>query len=77
MGRGLKEDSFAGSATPAAGLVKQGAKEDLAMLQKDKAFRRTIWLGKPVAVRKFTRLHGVAFAGEQPLARPEKQSRDS
>jgi hypothetical protein len=65
LGRGLKEDSFAGgSSVPAAGLTKEGAKEELALLQRDKAFATRYLAGEADAVRKFTRLHEVAFAGE-------------
>jgi hypothetical protein len=63
LGRGLKEDSFAGGSVPAAGLTKEGAKEELALLQKDKAFATRYLAGETDAVRKFTRLHEVAFAG--------------
>jgi hypothetical protein len=62
LGRGLKEDSFAGGSVPAAGLTKEGAKEELALLQKDKAFATRYLAGEAEAVRKFTRLHEVAFA---------------
>ena len=61
LGRGLKEDSFAGSAVPAAGLTKEGAKEELALLQKDKAFAARYLAGGTDAVKRFTRLHEVAF----------------
>jgi hypothetical protein len=61
LGRGLKEDSFAGSAVPAAGLTKEGAKEELALLQKDKAFAARYLAGETDAVKRFTRLHEVAF----------------
>jgi hypothetical protein len=64
LGRGLKEDSFAGGSVPAAGLTKEGAKEELALLQRDKAFATRYLAGEADAVRKFTRLHEVAFAGE-------------
>ena len=36
----------------------------LALLQKDKAFAIRYLAGEADAVRKFTRLHEVAFAGE-------------
>ncbi len=63
LGRGLREDSFAGgSSVPAAGLTKEGAKEELALLQRDKAFATRYLAGEAEAVRKFTRLHEVAFA---------------
>ncbi len=45
LGRGLKEESFAGTAVPAAGLTKEWAKEELALLQKDKVVRRVAWPG--------------------------------
>ena len=64
LGRGLKEDSFAGGSVPAVGLTKEGAKEELALLQRDKAFAARYLAGEADAVRKFTRLHEVAFAGE-------------
>jgi hypothetical protein len=64
LGRGLKEDSFAGGSIPAAGLTKEGAKEELALLQKDKAFAARYLAGEADAVKRFTRLHEVAFAGE-------------
>ncbi len=47
LGRGLKEDSLAGGSIPAAGLTKEGAKEELALLQKDKAFATRSLAGKP------------------------------
>ena len=64
LGRGLKEDSFAGGSVPAAGVTKEGAREELALLQKDKAFAARYLAGEADAVRKFTRLNEVAFAGE-------------
>ena len=64
LGRGLKEDSFAGGTVPAAGLTKEGAKEELALLQRDKAFATRYLAGEADAVKRFTRLHEVAFAGE-------------
>jgi hypothetical protein len=64
LGRGLKEDSFAGGSVPVAGLTKEGAKEELALLQRDKAFATRYLAGEADAVRKFTRLHEIAFAGE-------------
>jgi len=63
LGRGLKEDSFAGGSIPAAGLTKEGAKEELALLQRDKAFAARYLAGEADAVKRFTRLHEVAFAG--------------
>ncbi len=65
LGRGLKEDSFVGgSSVPAAGLSKEGAKEELALLQRDKAFAARYLSGEANAVWKFSRSHEVAFAGE-------------
>jgi hypothetical protein len=64
LGRGLKEDSFAGGSIPAASLTKEGAKEELALLQRDKAFAASYLAGEADAVKRFTRLHEVAFAGE-------------
>jgi hypothetical protein len=62
LGRGLKEDSFAGGSVPAAGPTKEGAKEELALLQRDKAFATRYLAGEAEAVKRFTRLHEVAFA---------------
>jgi len=64
LGRGLKEDSFAGGSIPAASLTKEGAKEELALLQRDKAFAARYLAGEADAVKRFTRLHEAAFAGE-------------
>jgi hypothetical protein len=55
-----------GGSFPAPGLTKEGAKEALSLVQKDKAFAARCLAGEADAVRKFTRLHGVAFAGEWP-----------
>ena len=41
-----------------------GSTHVLALLQKDKAFATRYLAGEAEAVRKFTRLHEVAFAGE-------------
>jgi len=46
LGRGLKEDSFAGGSVPAAGPTKEGAKEELALLQRDKAFANRYLAGE-------------------------------
>jgi hypothetical protein len=43
------------------GLTEQGALEEIAALQKDKAFATRYLAGEAEAVRKFTRLHEVAF----------------
>jgi hypothetical protein len=64
LGRGLKEDSFAGGSVPAAGLTKECAKEELDLLQKDKAFAARYLAGEAEVVKRFTRLHEVAFAAE-------------
>jgi len=61
LGRGLKEDSFAGGSVPAAGMTKQAAKEELALLQNDKAFAKRYLSGETSAVKRFTELHRIAF----------------
>jgi hypothetical protein len=61
LGRGLKEDSFAGGSVPAAGMTKQAAKEELALLQNDKAFAKRYLSGETAAVKRLTELHQIAF----------------
>jgi hypothetical protein len=47
-----------------AALTKEGAWEELALLRKDKAFAARYLAGEAEAVKRFTRLHEAAFAGE-------------
>ena len=62
LGRGLKEDAFAGkSAGRTFGKSKDEAKEEIGALSQDKAFVQRYLINDVQAVKQFAELHRIAF----------------
>jgi hypothetical protein len=62
LGRGLKEDTFAGGAgSRSFGKTKEEAEEELALLRQDQSFVAKYLSKDTDAVKRFTELHRIAF----------------
>lgn len=63
LGRGLKEDTFAGGvATRSFGKTKKEAQQKLTLLRQDQTFVSKYLVKDAEAVKRFTELHRIAFA---------------